>query len=139
MGINIVSVKENGKRVLLYLYRPDYLKKELSNPDAVEILEKRGYMCEDVDMCLYQLVRNLSHYESFPHEIGLFLGYPPEDVKCFINNPSEGVVCVGCWKAYNNKDKAEATFKKFKKCSECYMRHYKSGKSLKQLLVRARN
>lgn len=138
-GINIVSVKESDKRILLYLYRPDFLKKELSNPEAIEILEERGYTCESVDMCLCQLRRNLANYDDFPHEIGLFLGYPPADVKCFINNPSDGVVCVGCWKAYNNKDTAEATFRKFKKCSECYMRQYKNGKTLKQLLVQARN
>ena len=38
---------------------------------------------------------------AFPHEIGLFLGYPFEDVMGFIENKGENYLCSGCWKVYS--------------------------------------
>lgn len=38
------------------------------------------------------------------NEVGLFLGYPPEDVRCFMNDSRRGVKCTGCWKAYGDEE-----------------------------------
>ena len=102
------------------LYRPSRLKKDLSSPEAVSILSGKGYSCDDPDRCLAQLVEHLRDDKEFPHEIGLFLGYPPEDVRSFMKSPCQGVKCVGCWKAYSNKEEAEKTFERFQKCTEIY-------------------
>ena len=47
---------------------------------------------------MVELVRRLNGEEAFPHEIGLFLGYPPEDVDAFIKNGAAGEKCIGMWK-----------------------------------------
>ena len=34
---------------------------------------------------------------SSPHEVGLFLSYPPEDVKGFIDHRASGFKSAGLW------------------------------------------
>ena len=77
----------------------------------------------------------LGRDEGFPHEIGLFLGYPPSDVECFMKDPYKGVKCCGCWKAYSEPEKAVKIFRKYKQCTEIYREMNKNGKTLAQLAV----
>lgn len=51
---------------------------------------------------------------DFPHEIGLFLGYPAEDVKGFIENKAACSKCSGCWKVYGDEQAARILFKNIK-------------------------
>lgn len=72
---------------------------------------------------------------EFPHEIGLFLGYPPEDVCGFIENRAGGYKCVGEWKVYGDADKAKEIFAKYRKCTEVYCAQFAQGKSIERLTV----
>lgn len=134
-GLRIVPIRTSCSKTLFYVYRPDRLKMDLANPLSKKILCEKGYCYTDAENCIVQLAKRLSSKENFPHEIGLFLGYPPEDVLCFINNPHEGVKCVGCWKAYNDVEKAEKTFAKYKKCTLIYTAEINKGKPLERLIV----
>ena len=134
-GLRAVLVRKRSNSVLVYVYRPDYLARDLKDPKALEILKEKGYVCEGPECCLKQLIKHFMTDDTFPHEIGLFLGYPPSDVKCFMESPWEGVKCRGCWKAYSNEKEAEKIFSLYKKCTENYRNLYKSGKSLAQLVV----
>ena len=127
---------KTGKFALIYLYRPDHLKKDLKNPQALSLLKKMGYEAKNPECCIVQLVRHLKDEESFPHEIGLFLGYPPSDVECFMKHPRRGVKYSGCWKAYSDPEEAKKLFVRFRKCTEIYQKMNQSGKSLAQLAVR---
>ena len=71
----------------------------------------------------------------FPHEIGLFLGYPPADVEGFIKSPNEGFCEVGYWKVYSDAEKARSVFRRYKQCTEEYGRMLRSGRTLEQLVV----
>ena len=134
-GIRAVPVKKQKNRTLIYLYRPAFLQKDLCNPHASEILREKGYSPEDSDRCLVQLIKHLASDEEFPHEIGLFLGYPPTDVKGFMNSPKEGVQFVGYWKVYGDKEKAEQKFQSYRKCTEIFRKLYRNGTSIAQLAV----
>lgn len=48
---------------------------------------------------------------EFPHEVGLFLSYPPEDVKGFIDHRANDFKCAGLWKVYGDEEKARAVRK----------------------------
>ena len=112
-----------------------YLKKDLKCPEAACILNQKGYDCDKADQCIKKLAGHLMQDDTFPHEIGLFLGYPPKDVQGFIDNPCSGVKCVGCWKVYSDEEKAERIFKKYKKCTEVYRRLNQNGRTLAALAV----
>ena len=134
-GLRLVPLRRTDKSTLIYLYRPDRLREDLKAPEALEILEKKGYPCGNSDCCLVELVKHLKTDKAFPHEIGLFLSYPPSDVKKFMENPCKGVKCVGCWKAYSNEGEAKKIFEQYKKCSDIYNRESQRGKPLEALIV----
>ncbi len=134
-GIRVIPLKKTDEYALIYLYRPKHLKKDLNDPEALKILKERGYLCDNPERIIVQLIGRLKDSAEFPHEIGLFLGYPPSDVACFMEHPCEGVKCCGCWKAFSKPEKAEKTFNRFRMCTKAYQEMSKNGKSLKQLAV----
>ncbi len=134
-GLRILPIRYRNGRVLIYVYRPAYLMRDLGDTMAREILDAKGYACENAEACVAHLKRNLADSDEFPHEIGLFLGYPPEDVRGFIENKAEGFKYVGYWKVYGDEEKAKSLFEKYKKCTNVYSRHFAEGKPLERLTV----
>lgn len=134
-GIKAIPVSKKREHTLIYLFRPDRLREDLMNPEAACMLKEKGYPCTDPDRCISCLIRHLNEDEQFPHEIGLFLGYPPSDVRCFMKSTRKGVKCTGCWKAYSNQEEAERTFEKYRKCTRAYQREMRKGRSLESLAV----
>ena len=65
--------------------------------------------------------------KDFPHEIGVFLGYPIEDVKGFIESPHSGYKTVGTWKVYSNEECAAKTFEQYRRCSQNICQKMVSG------------
>ena len=136
-GIRVIPIGVWQKRALIYIYRPSMLKQDLANEAALEILKECGYSCRNADRCVVELIHRIQESEAFPHEIGLFLGYPPEDVKGFIEHKGECYKCVGFWKVYGDENKAQRCFKNYRKCSQIYYDQWKKGRSFEQLTVAA--
>lgn len=134
-GLCAIPLRYHKNAMQIYLYRPNKLQKDLSDPIAKKILMQKGYPCANMGKCICKLIQNITCSKTFPHEIGLFLGYPPSDVECFMNHSRTGVQCVGCWKAYSNKEAAENTFANYKNCTMQYKEAFKHGKTLAQLAV----
>lgn len=134
-GVRIIPLKVCEKYVLIYLYRPDMLDKDLSYPMATAILKRFGYEMKNTDRCVVDLVKRINSSAEFPHEIGLFLGYPPSDVEGFIRNPNEGFFEVGYWKVYSDVESARSAFRRYKDCTDEYGRMLKAGRTLEQLVV----
>lgn len=134
-GIRVLPLRYRDNRALIYTYRPSRPLKDLGHYDACRLLRERGYTGETPERCLIQLMKKLDEGMEFPHEIGLFLGYPPEDVRGFIENKAEGYKCVGEWKVYGDADQAMETFAKYRKCTEVYCAQFAQGKSMERLAV----
>lgn len=134
-GLRLIPMRRKQDHTLLYLFRPARLKKDLQNEAAHKLLCAFGYHCGNINLCVAQLIRRLREEEDFPHEIGLFLGYPPEDVCGFIENKAQCCKCVGCWKVYGDAEKAQATFQKFKRCTELCCSLVAKGCSVEKLAV----
>ena len=134
-GLRVLPLRLVKQRALIYIFRPLYLKRDLSESIAKRLLITQGYPIDNPDKCILKLMANLYSNDDFPHEIGLFLGYPPEDVKGFIDNKAIDCKCAGCWKVYSNEEDAKRTFEKYKKCTEAYCSLLSRGKSIEQLAV----
>ena len=120
------------------MYRPARLREDLSDPEARELLDRAGYGSLKCESCLAELVRRLRQFGAFPHEIGLFLSYPPEDVRGFMEHGGRDCKCVGCWKVYGDVNRAQCLFDKYKNCTEAYLRRFHRGEPLAALAVNAR-
>ncbi len=134
-GICMLILSIKNKRALIYLFRPDRLKKDLADTEAAAILRSRGYQEEKIGRQIHTLKERLSQSDDFPHEIGLFLSYPPGDVRCFIEQKARNYQLVGCWKAYGNVEEAKRKFDQYKKCKASYVRQFAGGMSLCDLAV----
>lgn len=134
-GLRVIPLRIRDGRALIYVYRTSGLKRDLSDRQARTLLEKNGYTPDQSDQCIMQLIRRIRGSEEFPHEIGLFLGYPPEDVCGFIEHKACDHKCVGCWKVYGDEAAARRTFAKYEKCTRVYESRWRQGRSLAHLTV----
>lgn len=135
-GIRLLPVKRLGERELIYMYRPEKLQRDLREQGARQILKERQYPTEDAERCVAELVRRLNREKDFPHEIGLFLGYPAEDVSGFIRHGARCAKCVGTWKVYGDEQAARKKFALYQKCTRLYREAYRKHRDFDRLLVR---
>lgn len=133
--VKLVILRDKNKTALIYVYREKYLNKEFNDIQIQNFLGKYGYKNFNIYDVLKKLKIRINESDSFPHEIGIFLGYPLEDVKAFITNKGKNCLCVGCWKVYCNECEAVEKFTKYKKCTNLYTRLWNEGKSVLQLTV----
>ncbi len=134
-GLRVLSLRCKQGRALIYLYRPSRLGRDLTAPVAAHLLEDRGYPWGDPDLCVVKLIQQLRSQEEFPHEIGLFLGYPPDDVEGFIHYGPKHSKCVGDWRVYGNEEQAKRLFAQYRACTLAYQAQLKCGKTVEQLAV----
>lgn len=135
-GLRLLPLRRKDDRALLYLFRPADLSRDLAGQEARRLLREAGYGDDLTHLvCLRELTRRLREGEEFPHEIGLFLGYPPEDVAGFMTHRGKNCKCVGCWKVYGDEQAARNLFEKYEMCSKIYSRQWQQGKSIEQLTV----
>lgn len=134
-GMCLLVLRYTEKSALLYLFRPAELQADLRDSVAREVLSEAGYPSCDCGVCIRNLIRRFQENGEFPHEIGLFLSYPPEDVKGFIENHARNYKLAGPWKVYGDVAQARQTFEKYRKCTDSYCRSLRAGFSLAQLAV----
>ncbi len=105
-----LQIRDNSTVVLFYRKRS--LENLLNHPDYNNYLKKIGYLePSDIECSLLKLRGEYSC--GCPHEIGLFLGYPLDDVIAFTQCPKKKYLAVGYWKVYYNLEKAMDVFKKY--------------------------
>ncbi len=137
-GLRLIVLRGSCEKnsYLLYLYRARALRSVLEQPEILSFLQSLGY---DVTMgyegLLRQLGKRLRAGQSFPHEIGVFLGYPLEDVKGFIENQGRNYTCCGYWKSYGDPVQARRRFSSYRSCTAAYKRRYAGGTGVAQLTV----
>ena len=139
-GIKAIPVRYSDHRVLIYVFRPSFLEKDFCDKDTPVLLSELGYEVSDVTACVRCLSKKLTRLTSskdFPHEIGLFLGYPVDDVKGFMKYKGEYSKCTGIWKVYGDVERAKSTFARYDKCTKDYITRYKNGTTLDSLVVSA--
>jgi len=132
-GLRVLPLRYRDGVGLVYVYRPGKLDADLADTAACQLLAERGYPCGKTNLCVKHLRRRLAQGKDFPHEIGLFLGYPPEDVAGFIDRREARL--SGCWKVYGDVEAARQTFARFRKCTDVYVRQYAGGCALERLAV----
>jgi hypothetical protein len=110
LGISAMVLRENGTGVLVLLYRRHLLRKVMKGPSG-RYMESLSYpVGAGLDSCLDYLVYRFSDLSRFPHEVGIFLGYPLTDVIAFCAGKQEHYDCRGYWKVYHRPEKAKRTF-----------------------------
>lgn len=131
-GFSFVVLRSSAERQTVYVYHEEKLRQVLFSEEVNAFLAAEGYRYTSVLQAISQLKSRMRGKGDFPHEIGVFLGYPLHDVRGFIEDP-HGSILSGCWKVYADPSAAEREFERYRHCSACICRLMKSGKSLTQI------
>lgn len=124
-----------GKRALIMVFGRKLLDARLRDGEVRALLSRFGYDDTlDTDACLERLSERIMKGGDFPHEIGLFLGYPVDDVKGFIENGGENFKLCGCWKVYSDTEGAKRAFRSFDRCRDYLCSKLNKGLDIYQAL-----
>ncbi len=137
-GVQIYLIRESFKGGLVYVFRPSALYKLLSDKEIKEFLDSHGFAgCDDPGTYVERMRCRFCNESCFPHEIGIFLGYPLHDVRGFIKNNGRNFRLCGLWKVYDKEGYAERLFAQYKKCRSIYKTMFKKGNNVLKLTVAA--
>ena len=126
-GVCVRRLQTQPTFSLIYVYRPAMLQRRLQDAATADFLRGFGYTGQSLEADLAQLQQRLSACPAFPHEIGVFLGYPLEDVCGFIRNQGHNFRYSGCWKVYGDPEAAKRQFDAYRVCTDLLCRCYAQG------------
>ncbi len=137
--VRVEIIYENQTMLLLLLFRETFIRRYLAVKESRELLMLYGYeVWEEPDVILKQWKERYRRYkeegEEFPHEIGLLLGYPPEDVAGYINHQGKDYLLCGFWKVYHNISQAEALFQCYRNLRSKALQLTAEGRSLQEIM-----
>lgn len=117
-GVELVVLYAAKRKVSLFAYRESLLAEILARLEERRFLADAGYDTDGVSELVaslwqrmhayYEAADNNAERPAYPHEVGLLLGYPLEDVRGFIRGDVE--TCRGPWKAYGDAGSARMRF-----------------------------
>lgn len=112
LGLRYYELRRTGDQQLVLFYRCDLLGELLREEKTSAFLSALGY---SGSMTLDESLQRLrERFEGkCPHEIGIFLGIPVEDVNGFMKHKGEGCLLCGYWKVYHDPESARSRFKAF--------------------------
>ena len=136
-GIKFKILTRNHGKCLVLLYRRESFSRYLKRTDVREFLGSYGYEDVEPEKMLERLSKRVCQYSDgeicFPHEIGAFLDYPIDDVKCFIEKDGKDSLFSGYWKVYNNPGRAKMIFWAYDKAKTSAVNEYQIGKNIRDI------
>lgn len=137
LGMRVQTLRQCVKTTasIVYVYREEWVCRLLTDPDTRQFLADTGYTLTSLPGLLAQLSQRLCLDQDYPHEIGVFLGYPLEDVVGFIENQGRNFTCCGYWKVYGDPTGAQQCFARYRRCTERYKELYQHGTPILRMVV----
>lgn len=114
---------DRGDSLLLLVYDPSLLEALLQRSSTRAMLHRAGYaQAEDTIAVLAELQERCRAGEGFPHEIGIFLGFPLKDVAAFLGWVVLPLTVQGPWKIYGQPEKSLDLAATHQRCREQMVR-----------------
>ncbi|MBU3113923.1 DUF3793 family protein [Clostridium lacusfryxellense] len=133
LDINYIELKKDKTNTFVLFYNEQKIEQRIRNNNNMEFLKRFGYNeLMDINQCLLLLGKRFQNI--CPHEIGIFLGYPLEDVVSFVDCPGAKCKMVGYWKVYHDMEKAQMIFNKYDEIKYSIMQLMIKGMKPSELL-----
>ncbi len=133
-GLKMVVLRVKDNVAMLYLYRVSKLNHDLNREKAQKLLKQMKYP-SDMEGCIKELQKRVNQKDEFPHEIGLFIGYPIEDVIGFMTLGANFSKYCGAWRVYGDVEGAKKLFAMYKKCRNVYSNVYSKQNNFEKLII----
>ena len=118
----VCKICERKERDTYLIYRKAELFTYLMKKEVALQMKLFGYELDNEEKLLLQFAaRYQAHLDAgtaFPHEMGLLLGYPKEDVMGFIECHGKNYRYSGYWKVYGDVKEAKEKFRTYDKAKE---------------------
>jgi hypothetical protein len=114
-------------------YDENGLSYKVQQINCRNFLKDFGYS-EDGSIINYLWRLKQKYREGCPHEIGIFLDIPYEDVIGFIKNDGKNSLYCGYWKVYSQVEQAREIFKKYDICKKKVIELIAQGKNTFEVL-----
>ena len=136
-GISYRRLSAAEGRCLVLFYREKELSEYVNRVGIRSFIREFGYIEMGLDEMLERLSCRTALFSreeiGYPHEIGIFFGYPVEDVQGFIRNAGREYLFLGYWKVYSNPMAAKMIFKEYDQAKVCAVNEFLTGKSIKNI------
>lgn len=127
------------RQIVLLLYREAELLAYLGQSKVAEAMVVFGYPARNLERIFERLAvryqRYMSDRKTFPHELGLLLGYPVADVIGFVENDGQNYLYSGYWKVYENVQAAKDTFERYTRAKERMIHMVSAGTEIRAILA----
>lgn len=135
-GIFFETLFTSEAYVLIMIYKESVLETCLKCEVGKKILKEQGYPnCSNAYEYIEFLKKRIKDSNGeFPHEIGVFLGYPIEDIMGFIKHKGRDFKLNGYWKVYGDEKKASGMFQKYNECRKKLCNQIARGNTLQSIL-----
>ena len=127
-----IRISENSIGILVC--NVCWVRKILGDIAVHSYLFEKGYQCGGIFDFVNDFTYRLHTIQGFPHEIGVVLGYPVEDVIEFENHKGQNCKYCGYWRSYSDPEHAKRCNCNYKTCCGFCERLYNEGYSLDYIL-----
>lgn len=138
-GISVCILYQARGTITLLLYRKDRMESYLYGEEVARLLCQLGYEMNSLEEMFDTFRQNYEKYQKdetkFPHEMGLFLGYPVEDVLGFMIHEGEHYIYCGYWKVYEGLQEKIALFERYEEVRETIIRSLIHGSSIHEVIT----
>lgn len=137
-GICCYCMIRTSEKSTFLLFRKEQLEEVLSDRENREFLKQEGYQGLEIGKTLRRFQLRYQAYmageKQFPHEMGLLLGYPLEDVVGFMEHRGKNFLYSGYWKVYAKKSEKMFLFQKFEHAKETLIQLVAEGICMEDII-----
>lgn len=131
-------LRKDAEKTTILLYNPEKIKEYLEQDEIVAFLKQLGYKDCSLGQVLSVFRMRYQNYmkrpQEFPHEMGILLGYPMEDVTGFMKNKGKNFLYMGYWKVYENLSDKIQLFRRYEMAKEQQVRMIYDGIEMSEII-----
>ena len=131
------------ERLVILIFREAKLRENLAREEVMAFIYKCGYETSNISKIFPVFVKRYMRYmelkQDFPHELGLFLGYPIEDVEGFIKENGKNYLYSGYWKVYKDTELKIRLFKDYERVQTEIVRLLYEGLDIMDIITNYSN
>ncbi len=129
-GFSSFAIKLSDTSIAIFVCNVCWERKILGDSLVHSYLLEKDYHSNGVFDFIQEFSNHLQTENGFPHEIGVLLGYPVDDVIEFENHQGKNCKYCGQWKSYNDIENARQCHCRYKNCSGFCEKLYNEGYNL---------
>lgn len=112
VSLDYMVLRDKEDIIILMIYNRKLLETVINEKENKNFLKYFGYYSINLESNLKVLKSRYNKYNC-PHEIGIFLGIPVEEVRAFIESSGNNYIESRYWKVFVDRKKSTDIFKRY--------------------------